>query len=1572
MNSCGNSLSSILVSVHTDPAFAGSAVEKQLSPSYSLQIVRVGSPSFITQHFEQPGVSGNFRLAYAGEETSTLTPFSSATEMRRALEALSEVVTVSVSKGRNSYALPGICVDVSSGSSTVACSASCTCDFSSNGLQANDLVKLAGDWYRVSAEYSGSETEFQLGTAENALIQDHYVGSLDLVEAELLLWSGGFEWAITFHKVNGAMHQLTSPKHHLLPADTTVDIGVADCVKCLYVSGLSMWKQHYVRVRAQNAHGWSTFSSTVQAIPKAIPSSPSDTSVLVISGNCLEVSFSPPAMPDDPSDITSYVLEWNFGATFDNLPSDASCSSHRYGRCSFTDTTVPIPFRVEVCNLVAGETYFVRVAARNSVEAQKVDPSGSPPDNTNWSSVLSAVPEDQVPDPPVHVLTSGMARNALQVIFEPPARDGGQTITEYIFSWDTNDDFSSKSSVVVDAATLDALIPESTLVYNLIPSSPALTCGTDYFVRVQAANGVGTGEATSSLPASPTGPPGAPKSGLLTTLLSSALPITEATITWDEPSKTGGCGCGGDSISGYEVEWWSMRKQPEVQEVRLQYTSSLSATTFSLSLSPTPLIKKETAMLPWDAPADLVRRELLNLGWDETADVMVLRDVDVTRTTLANGYTWTITFGDNPDSKLNDGDQVALVGILNENGDLGAPSLSISTIQDGRRSQGEQEIQFLQILGTGTAHGFYRLKFEGSGYTSYISAHATANELQVALQQLSTVGQVEVTQNDSIDQSSIGTVGALIHHYSITFMSNVGNVGRLVVDSDNLLTSNGDASVVIYGGDNSLDLLNLKDSGAVPGEVPVDYGSSGLLGSSLRSFTINGLKSGLEYFVAVSAKNGKHGNGERLIPSPGSIIPPLQVPGSPLNVSLSVNYGYSDSILAHFSPPVSNGGDEIIRYRVELDPTASFDDPITQDFECPTNNKRTVWRIETVSSGGGKINGGSFQLRLDANGYSYTTSEIAYDAVALSYNETGTAEELPPIFSAQDGSATVSTSPATEIENTVFEGDRLRFSGQNAPYKYYKIASVDTNVVTLTEPFAGLGGIQSKTTRHYGGRGDPSSSRIHCQVNIDLCDSSIEAKSGSVQNKLQDLTGPVTAGVLVDRDGPNEFNGFVWRVTFMDDAPDSGSDFALSLATKSLTTAGGVGTASVVTTLVTDGITYGFCVGSLVVPSRGGLVKGLAYNVRVSAANSIGYSLPMAAKKVQAPMVVPGAPTGVTLDVLSATELRVMFGNPTDNGGDTVVQYRIEYDISSDFSNPEYTYLDYLAGGAPFSKTISGLSSGTSYFVRVSAKNSQGYGISQESTPRSLNPHQKPSAPSNVRLFATSDTMLTVGWGAPVSNGGDEVLMYRVEWDTAPGFTSRSLPPHKGYIDLEASLHRSYTIELLSEEKSYYFRVAAINSAGVGIYQNSNPLQKSPKLQIPGNPHSLVASTGIAAGTVEVSWQPPRIPHHGIQCSGTDEIPIECPTPYGGGNPASDGGEALTAYELQWNESPGFVGADGGRLTLPETITSYTLQHLIGGRTYYVRVLARNSLGSGYFCQNSSLSGMARCNGDRISAIAHP
>ena len=72
---------------------------------------------------------------------------------------------------------------------------------------------------------------------------------------------------------------------------------------------------------------------------------------------------------------------------------------------------------------------------------------------------------------------------------------------------------------------------------------------------------------------------------------------------------------------------------------------------------------------------------------------------------------------------------------------------------------------------------------------------------------------------------------------------------------------------------------------------------------------------------------------------------PFSTP-SGCNVALAVDYGSAGSLTVDFGAPLSDGGADVTRYRVELDPTETFDAPVREDFECATANKRAVWSVQ--------------------------------------------------------------------------------------------------------------------------------------------------------------------------------------------------------------------------------------------------------------------------------------------------------------------------------------------------------------------------------------------------------------------------------------------------------------------------------------------------------------------------------------------------------------------------------------------------------------------------------------------------
>jgi len=222
-------------------------------------------------------------------------------------------------------------------------------------------------------------------------------------------------------------------------------------------------------------------------------------------------------------------------------------------------------------------------------------------------------------------------------------------------------------------------------------------------------------------------------------------------------------------------------------------------------------------------------------------------------------------------------------------------------------------------------------------------------------------------------------------------------------------------------------------------------------------------------------------------------------------------------------------------------------------------------------------------------------------------------------------------------------------------------------------------------------------------------------------------------------------------------------------------------------------------------------------------------------------------------------------------------------------------------------------------------------------------------------LSVTSDTMLTVSFEAPEYNGGDIVTSYTVEWDTTSTFNGAATPyPRKGSLTLDASTDLSTTLTLLTAGETYYVRVFAENKAGKSVATLASPASAKPSLQVPGKPHTLNAAAGDTAGVVSVSWQRPRIPHHGVPCSGLPTSPKDCPSEVGGNFPSAFGGSDITEYVVSYNEKADFTGFDGGSVST--TSTSLVLTGLTSRRKYYIRVLARNARGSGPYCKNSELN----------------
>ena len=213
-----------------------------------------------------------------------------------------------------------------------------------------------------------------------------------------------------------------------------------------------------------------------------------------------------------------------------------------------------------------------------------------------------------------------------------------------------------------------------------------------------------------------------------------------------------------------------------------------------------------------------------------------------------------------------------------------------------------------------------------------------------------------------------------------------------------------------------------------------------------------------------------------------------------------------------------------------------------------------------------------------------------------------------------------------------------------------------------------------------------------------------------------------------------------------------------------------------------------------------GLTNGTGYQFRVAAINTAGVGPASADSTPITPRTVPGAPTGVS-GIPGDAQVQLSWTAPGSDGGAAITGYRIE--VSSGGS---WTVAVADTGATATSRLMTGLTNGTGYQFRVAAINTAGVGpASADSTP--MTPRTVPGAPTGVSGIP-GDAQVQLSWTAPGSDGGAAITGYRIEVSSGGSWTV-------AVADTGATA-TSRLMTGLTNGTGYQFRVAAINTAGVG------------------------------------------------------------------------------------------------------------------------------------------------------------
>ena len=331
----------------------------------------------------------------------------------------------------------------------------------------------------------------------------------------------------------------------------------------------------------------------------------------------------------------------------------------------------------------------------------------------------------------------------------------------------------------------------------------------------------------------------------------------------------------------------------------------------------------------------------------------------------------------------------------------------------------------------------------------------------------------------------------------------------------------------------------------------------------------------------------------------------------------------------------------------------------------------------------------------------------------------------------------------------------------------------------------------------------------------------------------------------------------------------------------------------------TDGSGTGTFISSITL-----LAGGTTYYVRAYATNGVGT---VYGNEISFLTPASTAPVLTTADASSITSTTaVSGGNVLSYGGSDITARGVCWSTTV---NPTISDSKTTEPGTTgvFTSSLTGLTPGTSFYLRAYATNGVGTAYGNEVTFVTL------TLPTVATTSVSEITNATATSGGNVSNdGGAEVTARGVCWSTSINAT---IADNKTSDGSGTGIFAS-SITLLTGSTRYYVRAYATNSEGTAYGNEVNFITLAP---------TVSTLTTYEASSITSS------------------------SAISGGNITSDGGSTITARGVCWNTSPNptiannkttEAGTNGG---FTSSITGLTV-----GVTYYVRAYATNGMGTAY------------------------